>query len=118
MGLCNFFSTQIKDFAIIAAPLFQVTRKDSGYKNSPLPPDVWLHAFKVLQKQLTLDLIMALSQSDRKYALITDSATGTADFPGGLGAIYETMSTHMCSITLRHASDANNVKQPETTISL
>jgi hypothetical protein len=24
--LCNFFQTQIKDFAIIAAPLFKVTR--------------------------------------------------------------------------------------------
>ncbi len=28
--LCNFFKTHIKDFAIIAAPLFQLTRKDSG----------------------------------------------------------------------------------------
>jgi hypothetical protein len=28
VGLCNFFCTHIKDFAIIAAPLFKVTRKD------------------------------------------------------------------------------------------
>jgi len=42
--LCNFFRTHIKDFAIIAAPLFRVTRKDSGYKSGPLPPDA-LHAF-------------------------------------------------------------------------
>jgi len=33
VGLCNFFRTHIKDFATIAAPLFRVTRKDSGYKN-------------------------------------------------------------------------------------
>jgi hypothetical protein len=45
VGLCNFFRTHIKDFAIIAAPLFKVTRKDSGYKSGPLPPDA-LHAFK------------------------------------------------------------------------
>ncbi len=30
VGLCNFFRTHIKDFAVIAAPLFKVTRKDSG----------------------------------------------------------------------------------------
>jgi len=86
VGLCNFFRTHIKDFAIIAAPLFKVTRKDSGYKNGPLPPDA-LHAFKVLQQQLTSDPVMAFPRSDRQYALITDAATGTADFSAGLGAI-------------------------------
>ncbi len=86
VGLCNFFRTHIKDFAIIAAPLFKVTRKDSGYKNDTLPPDA-LHAFRVLQQQLTSDLVMAFPRSDRQYALITDAATGTADFSGGLGAI-------------------------------
>jgi hypothetical protein len=30
VGLCNFFRTHIKDFALIAAPLFKLTRKDSG----------------------------------------------------------------------------------------
>jgi hypothetical protein len=86
VGLCNFFRTHIKDFAIIAAPLFRVTQKDSGYKNGPLPPDA-LHAFKVLQQQLTSDPVMAFPRSDRQYALITDAATGTAEFSGGLGAI-------------------------------
>jgi hypothetical protein len=86
IGLCNFFWTHIKDFAIIAAPLFKVTRKDSGNKNGPLPPDA-LHAFKVLQQQLMSDPVMAFPRSDRKYALITDAATGTADFSGGMGAI-------------------------------
>ena len=37
VDLCNFFHTHIKNFAIIAAPLFQLTRKDSGYKGGPLP---------------------------------------------------------------------------------
>jgi hypothetical protein len=31
MGLCNFFQTKIKDFALITTPLFRMTRKDSGY---------------------------------------------------------------------------------------
>ncbi len=30
VGLCNFFRTHIKNFAIIAAPLFRLTQKDSG----------------------------------------------------------------------------------------
>ncbi len=90
VGLCNFFRTHIKDFAIIAAHLFRVTRKDSGYKLGPLPPDAF-HAFKVLQQQLTSDPVMAFPRSDRQYPLITDAATGSADFSGGLGAILTQM---------------------------
>jgi hypothetical protein len=86
VGLCNFFRTHIKDFALIAAPLFKLTRKDSGYKSGPLPEKA-LKAFYILQKQLTLEPVMAFPKSDRQYALITDAATRTADTPGGLGAI-------------------------------
>jgi hypothetical protein len=86
VGLCNFFRTHIKDFATIVAPLFKVTRKDSGYKSGPLPTDAF-HAFKILQQQLTSDPIMAFPRADRQYALITNAATGTSDTPGGLGAI-------------------------------
>jgi Reverse transcriptase (RNA-dependent DNA polymerase) len=35
VGLCNFFLTHIKDFALITAPLFWLTQKD--YKSRPLP---------------------------------------------------------------------------------
>ena len=34
---------------------------------------------------------MAFPRSDRQYALITDAATGSADFSGGLGAILTQM---------------------------
>jgi hypothetical protein len=86
VGLCNFFRTHIKDFALIAAPVFQVRRQDSGYKSGPLPPAA-LQAFKILQQQLTSDPVMAFPRVDRQYALITDAATGTLDTPGGSGAI-------------------------------
>jgi hypothetical protein len=47
VGLCNFFRTHIKDFALIAAPLFKLTRKDSGYKSGPLPEkEGFLHPTK------------------------------------------------------------------------
>ncbi len=86
VGLCNFFRTHIKNFAIIAAPLFRLTRKDSGYKGGQLPPEA-MAAFSALQNALTSEPIMAFPRADRQYALITDAATGTADTPGGLGAI-------------------------------
>ncbi len=66
--------------------LFKVTRKDSVYKSGPLPPDA-MHAFKILQQQLTSDPVMAFPQADQQYALITDATTGKAESPGGLGAI-------------------------------
>jgi hypothetical protein len=86
VGLCNFFRTHIKDFTLIAVPLFRLTRKDLGYKSGPLP-DQALQAFYALKKQLTLEPVMAFPKADRQYALITDAAMGTADTPGGLGAI-------------------------------
>jgi RNase H-like domain found in reverse transcriptase len=86
IGLCNFFRTHIKDFALIATPLFKLTRKDYVYKSGPLPEKA-LKAFYILQKQLTSELVMAFPISDCQYALITDAATGTADTPGGMGAI-------------------------------
>jgi hypothetical protein len=86
VGLCNFFRTHIKKFAIIAAPLFRLTRKDSGYKGGPLPKEV-MDAFCILKNSLVSEPVMAFPRADRQYALISDAATGTADTPGGLGAI-------------------------------
>jgi hypothetical protein len=86
MGLCNFFWTHIKDFAIIAAPLFKLTRKDSGYKGGLLPGPA-MNAFINLWKQLVSEPVMAFSRMDWQYALITDATTGTADRPGRLRVI-------------------------------
>jgi hypothetical protein len=83
---CNFFRTHIKDFALIMAPLFKLTWKDSGYKSGPLPEEA-MQAFYSLQKKLTSELVMALPKSDWQYALITDAATGTTNMPRGQGAI-------------------------------
>jgi hypothetical protein len=85
VGLCNFFRTHIKNFAIIAAPLFKLTRKDSGYKGGPLPKEA-MDAFCILKNSLTLEPVMAFPRADCQYALITDAATGTADTARGLGA--------------------------------
>jgi hypothetical protein len=68
IGLCNFFRTHIKDFAVIAAPLFRLTRIN-------------------LRKQLISEPVIAFPRIDCQYALITDVAKGTAETPGGLCAI-------------------------------
>jgi RNase H-like domain found in reverse transcriptase len=68
------------------APLFQLTRKNLGYKSMPLP-EAALQAFYALQKQLTSEPVMAFPKADQQYALVTDAATRTADTPGGLRAI-------------------------------
>ncbi len=52
MGLCNFFRHHIQDFAIIAAPLFKLTRQDSEYQSGPLT-EAALTAFQTLQNQLS-----------------------------------------------------------------
>ncbi len=86
VGLCNFFRTHIKNFVIIAAPLFKLTHKDSGYKGGPLPKEA-MDTFCILKNSLVSEPVMAFPRADQKYALITDAATGTADSPGGLGTI-------------------------------
>jgi hypothetical protein len=86
VGLCNIFRMHIKHFAIIAAPLFKLTQKNSGYKGRPLPKEA-MDAFCILQNLLTSEPVMAFPRADRQYALITDAATGTADTTGGLGII-------------------------------
>jgi hypothetical protein len=84
VGLCNFFRTQIKDFAVIAAPLFRLTRKDSGYKGGPLPNPSWM---PLSTSGSSSSQNQAFPSLDCQNALITDAATDTADKPGGLGAI-------------------------------
>jgi hypothetical protein len=86
VDLCNFFHTHIKNFAIIAAPLFWLTRKDSGYKGGPLPKEA-KDAFCILKNFWLCKPVMAFPRADRQYALITDATTGTANTAGGLGAI-------------------------------
>jgi len=81
VGLCNFFRMHIKDFALLATPLFKLTRKDSGCKSGPLLEKTF-KAFYILQKQLTSEPVMAFPKSDCQYALITNAATGTQTLQG------------------------------------
>jgi hypothetical protein len=80
------FQDTYKKLCNYCAPLFKLTRKDSGYKGGPLPKEA-MDAFCILKNSLVSEPVMAFPRADRQYALITDAATGTADTAGGLGAI-------------------------------
>ncbi len=88
--------------------IIQVNISYSGYKSGPLPEKA-LKAFYILHKQLTSEPVMAFPKSDQQYALITDAATGTADTPGGLGAILTQVDNegnfHAISFTSRQLKD-------------
>jgi hypothetical protein len=85
VGLCNFFRNHIQNFTITAAPLFKLTRQNSGYTSGTLPRAAH-EAFKTLQMQLGQEPTLAFPWSDREYLLITNAFEPTQTLPGGLCA--------------------------------
>ncbi len=83
VGLCNFFRNHIQNFAITTAPLFQLTRQDSGYISVPLPRSAY-EAFQTLRKQLGYEPTLAFLRAEQTYLLITNAFTLIATLPGGL----------------------------------
>ena len=86
LGLCNFFRSHVKNFAIVSAPLTALTKKDNPWKRGPLPPDAY-QSYRHLQTILCSEPVVDYPRSDRAYALITDACVGDKKHPGGLGAI-------------------------------
>jgi len=86
LGLCNFFRSHVKNFALVSAPLANLTRKDIKWRRGELPPEA-LSSFRELQTILCSEPIMDYPRKDRPYCLITDAAAGDDKHPGGLGAI-------------------------------
>ncbi len=82
MGLCNFFRHHIQNFAITAAPLFRLTRQDSGYLSGPLP-DTAQVAFKTLQTQLSRQPALAFPRNNWDYLLITEAYLLDPNSPEG-----------------------------------
>jgi len=77
MGLSGYYRRFIKDFSVIAAPLYNLTRKDGEFK--------WTRecqeAFDELKRRLVSEPILALPSGEGTYVLDTDAS----DF--GLGAV-------------------------------
>ncbi len=108
VGLCNFFRNHIWDFAIVTAPLFKLTRQDSGYISWCLPNPA-LKAFTKLQRQLSSEPVLAFPRADREYAPITNATSATANLPSDLSAILVQTDTegqvHIISHTSRQLKE-------------
>jgi hypothetical protein len=105
MGLCNFFRHHIQDFAIIAAPLFKLTRQDSDYQSGPLTKAA-LMAFQMLQGKLSKQPALAFPRHDWDCLLITNAYLPNKDSTSHL----------MCQLgpTKRPRQDSNHFSCLET----
>ncbi len=87
LGLTNYFRHMINGFAVKASYLSRLLRKDSEWKEGPLPRDA-LEAFKVLRDELCAKPVLKYPRADLLFHLSTDAATGTAEgVGGGFGAM-------------------------------
>ena len=69
MGLSGYYRRFIKDFSVIAAPLYSLTLKDGEFK--------WTcecqEAFDELKRRLVSEPILALPSNEGTYVLDTDA---------------------------------------------
>ena len=86
IGLANYFRFLIPRFAMLAAPLTELTKKDNKWKGGPLPPFA-KQCFQKLKDHLCSNPIVVFPDRKRRFILQTDAATGDAERPGGLGAV-------------------------------
>jgi hypothetical protein len=103
MGLCNFFRHHNQDFAILAAPLFKLTRQDSGYQSGPLT-EAALTAFQTLQGQLSKQPALAFPRHDWNYLLITNAYIPNRESTGGFCATLAQRSNQGKIQIISHAS--------------
>jgi hypothetical protein len=80
IGFCNYFRRMIGNFSRLAAPLINLTKKDSTWKSGTLPEDA-LTSFNSLKLALCSAPVIGFSKSGGQYILTVDAATS------GLGAI-------------------------------
>ncbi len=80
IGFCNYFRNMVPNFSRLAGPLIAMTKKESGWKSGPLPPEA-LHSFHTLKTALCNKPVIGYSRTGGQYILTVDAATT------GLGAI-------------------------------
>ena len=103
LGLCNFFRAHVKNFAIVSAPLANLTKKGIKWKRGDLPEDA-LTSFRELQTILCSEPVMSYPRRDRQYCLITDASVGDEKHPGGLGAILTQLDENQEHKVIAYAS--------------
>ena len=90
LGLCNFFRHHIRNFAQLAAPLTELTKRENEWKSGPLPKEAET-AYQELKTVLISAPLVHPPEENLPYALITDACQGDAVKPGGFGAILAQM---------------------------
>ena len=70
LGMCNYYRYYCPDFSIIAAPLYDMTKKDA----MPEPTEEALEAFEKLKVFLTTAPVLALPNDDGMYVVDTDAS--------------------------------------------
>jgi hypothetical protein len=74
LGLCSFFQRTIESFAQTDGPLTKLTRKDSAWKEGPLPEDAQ-KAFEQLQSKLSSRPCLTPVDFDQEFILTVDSTS-------------------------------------------
>ena len=86
LGMCNYFRNYIGSFARKAAPLYKLTRGGSEWTRGDLPAEA-LAAFRLLQKEVAGNPLLAYPSATGRFHLYIDGALGNDTKPGGLGAV-------------------------------
>ena len=87
LGLANYFRNYIKGFSSLAAPLFALTRKSSGWPLiGPSLPQAALSAFHAIKSAISSQPVLAYPSPLGDLTLAVDSAQGDANNQGGMGA--------------------------------
>jgi transposase InsO family protein len=85
-GLCNYFRDHIHRHSTISGQLTRLLRKDSDWKEGPLPEKAKT-AFLDLKTKLCSAPVLAYPRQGLGYIVAVDAATGSEEEDGGLGAI-------------------------------
>ena len=90
MGLCGYYRRFVKDFSLIAAPLYSLMKKDVEF--------VWTEecdtAFQILKRKLMTGPILALPENEGMYIVDTDASNF------GLGCVLSQQPVSYTHLTL------------------
>ena len=104
LGLCNFLRGFIPEYQLKTGPMYDLTKKDTTWKEGSLPPKA-LDAFYTVQRELVAMPKLALPGPHAGLHLYVDAAQGDSHNPGGIGAVlFQERETDKALVPLGFAS--------------
>ena len=101
LGTCGYYRRFIKDFSVIASPLYELLKKNEPFKWT----DEQQQAFRTLKDRLMTEPILALPSDTGQYVLDTDASDR------GLGAVLSDRTVTGDERVIAYAS--RTLRQPE-----